>query len=70
MTDKASPSVADNLQRLLNADKDEVSVDEIIARAERREGLAVIIGLVLLAAAAIVWGLRGARLGVHRLFGG
>jgi hypothetical protein len=38
----------------------------------RRDGLAVIAGCVLLAAAVtgIVWGLHGARLGWNRLFGG
>src|SRR5665213_2147971 len=36
----------------------------------RRDGLAMLIGLVLLAAAVtgIVWGLHVARLGVHHLF--
>jgi hypothetical protein len=36
----------------------------------RRDGLAVIVGVLLLAVAvtAIVWGLHGARLGLHRLF--
>ena len=36
----------------------------------RRDGLAVIVGVVLLAVAitAIVWGLHGARLGLHHLF--
>jgi hypothetical protein len=36
----------------------------------RRDGLVVLVGLLLLAAAVtgIVWGLHGARLGLHRLF--
>lgn len=36
----------------------------------RRDGLAVIVGVLLLAVAvtAIVWGLHGARLGLHHLF--
>jgi hypothetical protein len=38
----------------------------------RRDGAAVIAGCLLLAAAvtALVWGLHGARLGLHRLLGG
>jgi hypothetical protein len=36
----------------------------------RRDGLTVLIGIALLAAAVtgVVWGLHGARLGLHRLF--
>lgn len=36
----------------------------------RRDGLAVLVGILLLGAAAtgIVWGLHGARLGLHHLF--
>jgi hypothetical protein len=36
----------------------------------RRDGLVVLAGLLLLGAAVtgVVWGLHGARLGLHRLF--
>jgi hypothetical protein len=38
----------------------------------RRDGLAMLVGLVFLAAAltGVVWGLHGARLGLHRLLPG
>jgi hypothetical protein len=48
MTDKAPPSVVDNLEPLLNTDKAEVTVDEIVARVERREGLAPVVSVLVL----------------------
>jgi hypothetical protein len=48
MPDQSPPSVADNLQPLLETRKDKVSVDEIVARVERREGLAPVVTLLTL----------------------
>jgi hypothetical protein len=48
MTDQTAPSVADNLKPLLDTDKEKVSVDEIVARMERRQGLAPVVGILTL----------------------
>lgn len=48
MPDQAPPSLADNLKPLLDTDKDEVSVDEIVARVERHEGLAPVVSVLTL----------------------
>lgn len=48
MPDQAPPSVADNLRPLLETDKDKVSVDEIVARVERHEGLAPVVSMLAL----------------------
>lgn len=48
MPDQAPPSLADNLKPLLDTDRDEVSVDEIVARVERHEGLAPVVSVLTL----------------------
>jgi hypothetical protein len=48
MPDKAAPSIADNLEPLLRMGEDAVSVDEIVARVERGEGLAPVVTLLVL----------------------
>jgi hypothetical protein len=48
MPDQAPPSLADNLQPLLDENKDKVSVDEIVAKVERHEGLAPVVSILTL----------------------
>ena len=48
MPDKAPPSVAENLEPLLRTEKDKVTIDEIVARVEQREGLAPVVTLLTL----------------------
>jgi hypothetical protein len=48
MTDQAAPSLADNLETLLDERKDKVSIDEIVARVERGEGLAPVVCILTL----------------------
>ena len=48
MPEKPAPSVAENLQPLLETRKDKVSVDEIVARVERGQGLAPVVTLLTL----------------------
>ena len=48
MTDNAAPSVADNLETLLQEQKDKVTVDDIVAHMERRGGLAPVVTVLTL----------------------
>jgi len=48
MTDTCSPSIVHNLEPLLCAGKDKVSVDEIVERMERRQGLAPVVAVLTL----------------------
>src|SRR3569833_3240240 len=48
MPDQAPPSVADNLEPLLRTEKDKVTIDEIVARVERDQGLAPVVGVLTL----------------------
>lgn len=48
MSHPASPSLADNLRPLLDGGRPEVSLDEIVARAERNEGLAPVVSVLTL----------------------
>jgi hypothetical protein len=48
MPDQAPPSLADNLEPLLTMGEDKISVDEIVAQVERREGLAPVVSVLTL----------------------
>jgi hypothetical protein len=50
MTDPAAPSIAANLETLLNKGKAKVSVDEVVALVERGHGLAPIVCILTLPA--------------------